>query len=347
MDDRPTASPAYASVIVPTYNRADRIGYCLDALLSQDCTLPFEIIVVDDGSTDNTIELLAKFPAVRVISQANAGPAAARNRGVRAAAGKIVLFTDDDCEPFPNWLTEMLKPFADPEVMATKGIYRSRQPELIARFVQLEYEDRYRLMASQPVIDFVDTYSAAFRRDQFIDIGGYDTSFPVACCEDSELSYRMSAHGWRMVFVQTAIVWHQHPTTLSRYWRRKVKFAFWRIPAVKMTPSKMVKDSHHPQLMKLQLLFLPLFVVGLLSDLYGLSLIRPMSLLVIGLFVLSTMPFALSAFRKDPIVGLLSPAILAARSSAQLIGVTCGLLFHLRKGFLKTMAGTPVVRKVQ
>jgi cellulose synthase/poly-beta-1,6-N-acetylglucosamine synthase-like glycosyltransferase len=347
MDGRAAASPAYASVIVPTYNRADRIGYCLAALDRQDCTLPFEIIVVNDGSTDNTIEFLAKFPTVRVISQMNAGPAAARNRGVRAAAGEIVLFTDDDCEPFPNWLTEMLKPFSDPEVVGTKGIYRSRQPELIARFVQLEYEGRYRLMARQRVIDFVDTYSAAFRRDQFMEIGGYDTSFPVACCEDSELSYRMSARGWRMVFVQTAIVWHQHPTTSVSYLRRKVKFAFWRIPAIRATPGKMVRDSHHPQLMKLQLLFLPLFVAGLLSDLYGSFLIHPLSLVIVGLFTLSTIPFALSAFRKDPIVGLLSPPILAARSCAQLIGITGGLLLYALRGLARTMEASALTRKVR
>jgi cellulose synthase/poly-beta-1,6-N-acetylglucosamine synthase-like glycosyltransferase len=326
-----------ASVIIPTYNRVDRIGYCLDALRQQDCKSPFEIIVVDDGSTDGTSDFLREFPGIRVISQANAGPAAARNRGVKASSGDVVLFTDDDCEPFPNWLTEMLKAFSDPKVTGAKGIYRTRQRELIARFVQIEYEDRYRLMARSAGIDFIDTYSAAFRRDRFIESGGYDTSFPVACCEDSELSYRMSARGWRMVFVPTAIVWHQHPTTLFRYLRRKVKFAFWRVPAVKMTPGKMVKDSHHPQLMKLQLLFPLLLLVGLLADLLQLSPLHPISLSIIGLFVLSTIPFTLRAFRKDPVVGVLSPVILATRPCAQLLGVIGGSL-HVLRGSSEAMS---------
>jgi glycosyltransferase involved in cell wall biosynthesis len=319
-----------ASVIIPTYNRAARIGYCLDALRDQDCAHAFEVIVVDDGSTDDTLQVLARYPEVRAASQTNAGPAAARNCGVREASGEIVLFTDDDCEPFPNWLTEMLKPFDDPDVVGAKGVYRTRQPELAARFVQIEYEDRYRLMARQTTIDFIDTYSAAFRRDRFIESGGYDTAFPVACCEDSELSYRMSARGWRMVFVQTAIVWHQHPATFASYLRRKVKFAFWRVPAVKRTPGKMVKDSHHPQLMKLQLLFAPALFASFLSDLFGLCAIYPMSLIVTALFVLSTLPFSLRAFTKDPMVGILSPAILAARSCAQLIGVIGGTVYVLR-----------------
>lgn len=327
--ERDTPRPVRASVIIPTYNRAGRIGYCLDALRNQDCAQAFEVIVVDDGSTDDTLQVLARYPEVQRVSQANAGPAAARNRGVREASGEIVLFTDDDCEPFPNWLTEMLKAFDDPDVVGAKGVYRSRQPEPAARFVQIEYEDRYRMMARQATIDFIDTYSAAFRRDRFIESGGYDTAFPIACCEDSELSYRMSARGWRMVFVQTAIVWHQHPATFASYLRRKVKFAFWRVPAVKRTPGKMVKDSHHPQLMKLQLLFAPALFASFLSDLLGSSAIRPLSLIVSALFVLSTLPFSLRAFIKDPMLGILSPAILAARSCAQLIGVIGGTVYVL------------------
>ena len=113
----------------------------------------------------------------------------------------------------PNWLDAMLAPFKDPGVVGAKGIYRTRQKSLAARFVQIEYEDKYRLMAGLASIDFIDTYSAAFRRDRFLEMNGYDTSFPVACAEDIELSYRMSARGWKMKFVPAAIVYHTHPDT--------------------------------------------------------------------------------------------------------------------------------------
>ncbi|MGH7837111.1 MAG: glycosyltransferase [Candidatus Binataceae bacterium] len=318
-------APATAvSVIVPTYNRAGTIGRCLTALRAQDFGRPFEIVVVNDGSTDSTLEVLAGFPEVRVLTQANAGPAVARNHGVRAATGEIVLFTDDDCEPFPNWLTEMLKPFDDPAVVGTKGVYRSRQRELVARFVQIEYEDRYRLMARQPTIDFIDTYSAAFRRARFLELGGYDTAFPVACCEDSELSYRMSARGWKMIFAPSAIVWHQHPASLANYLRRKFKFAVWRVLAVKKNPAKALKDSHTPQLMKLQMLLAPALAGAVLCDLrLGWSVV-PSSLLVVTLFLLSAAPFALRALSKDLGAGMASPLILAARAGTQLAGVIAG-----------------------
>jgi glycosyltransferase involved in cell wall biosynthesis len=319
-----------ASIIIPTFNGASRIGHCLDALLNQTSGKNVEILVVNDGSTDNTVGVVERSSGVRLISQANAGPAAARNRGALEARGTIILFTDDDCVATPDWLDAMLEPFQDPEVVGAKGVYRTRQTSLVARFVQIEYEDRYRLMRSQSSIDFIDTYSAAFRRDRFLAMNGYDISFPVACAEDIELSYRMSARGCKMQFAPRAIVYHTHPCTLAQYLKKKYKFAFWRVLAVRKNPLKAVRDSHTPQLMKLQLLFAPVLLLAFACDL-ALRPAWPASLLVLAAFLVSTLPFTLRAFRKDAIVGLLSPALLAARAWAQLLGVAAGLFYARHK----------------
>jgi GT2 family glycosyltransferase len=318
------------SIIIPTFDGAPRIGACLDALMKQTAARDVEILVVNDGSTDNTVAVVTLYSGIRLISQANAGPAAARNRGASEARGAIILFTDDDCVPMPGWLDAMIEPFEDPEVVGAKGVYRTQQKRLIARFVQIEYEDRYRLMAGLDSIDFVDTYSAAFRRDRFLEMTGYDTSFPVACAEDAEFSYRMSARGWKMKFVPAAVVYHTHPETLSRYLKRKYKFTYWRMLALRKNPSKAVRDSHTPQLMKVQLLFVPALLVAGAFDLAVRPPV-PVSLFVLAAFLLSTLPFALRAIGKDPIVGLLSPALLAARSCAQVLGVTAGLIYARRK----------------
>lgn len=319
-----------ASIIIPTFNGASRIVGCLDSLMKQTAGRDVEILVVDDGSTDNTAKVVAGYSSVRLINQGNAGPASARNRGALEARGTILLFTDDDCVPMPDWLEAMLGPFKDQDVIGAKGVYRTHQKSLTARFVQIEYEDKYRLMAGLPSIDFIDTYSAAFRRDRFLEMTGYDTSFPVACAEDIELSYRMSARGWKMKFVPAAIVYHTHPDTLSRYLKKKYKFAFWRVLAVRKNPSKGVKDSHTPQIMKLQLLFAPALLLAVAFDLT----VRPrvlVSVVVVAGFLLSTLPFALRAFRKDPVVGILSPVLLAARACAQVLGVAAGLIYARRK----------------
>jgi glycosyltransferase involved in cell wall biosynthesis len=319
-----------ASIIIPTFNGASRIGHCLDALLNQTSGKNVEILVVNDGSTDNTVGVVERSSGVRLISQANAGPAAARNRGALEARGTIILFTDDDCVATPDWLDAMLEPFQDPEVVGAKGVYRTRQTSLVARFVQIEYEDRYRLMRSQSSIDFIDTYSAAFRRDRFLAMNGYDISFPVACAEDIELSYRMSARGWKMKFAPAAIVYHTHPDTIWRYLKKKYKFAFWRVLAVRKNPGKAVRDSHTPQLMKLQLLFVPALLLAFAFDL-ALRPTFPASFLVLTSFLVSTLPFTVRALKKDAIVGFLSPALLAARAWAQLLGVAAGLFYARRK----------------
>ncbi len=320
-------------MIVPTFNGASRIGNCLTALLEQSAGRNVEILVVNDGSSDDTAGVVGRYAGVRLINQANAGPAAARNRGALEATGRIILFTDDDCVPVPGWLDAMLKPFGDPEVVGAKGVYRTYQRALAARFVQIEYEDKYHRMAGLATIDFIDTYSAAFRRGRFLEMKGYDTSFPVACAEDVELSYRMSARAWKMVFVPNAIVYHTHPDTLASYLKKKYKFAFWRMLAVRKNPSKGIKDSHTPQIMKLQVLFAPALLAAIAFDIAARPAVKA-TMVVLAVFLLSTLPFAARAFRKDRVVGVLSPFLLGARACAQLLGVAAGLIWARR-----TLAG--------
>ncbi len=317
------------SVIIPTFNGASRIGKCLDALMNQTSSREVEILVINDGSTDDTQSVVARYCGVSLIHQLNAGPAAARNRGALSARGSIILFTDDDCVPTAQWVEKMIEPFQDPDLVGTKGTYRTVQESMIARFVQAEYEDRYRPMAWLSRIDFIDTYSAAFRRDRFLEMNGYDTSFPLACAEDVELSYRMSARGWKMKFVADAIVYHTHPDKLWWYLKKKYKFAYWRVLAVRKNPGKAMKDSHTPQLMKVQLLFAPALLLAAVLD-FTVRTTVPASLTVLVLFVASTLPFALRALRKDAAVGLISPALLAARSCAQVLGVAGGLIYAIR-----------------
>ena len=172
--------PGFFSVIVPVYNGADTLPRCLQALQAQ--TFPvdrFEIIVVDDGSTDGSAEVARSFGAP-VVSQLNAGPAAARNHGAKMARGDVLLFTDADCAPDPDWIERMAGSFEIPEVAGVKGIYRTQQRGLVARFVQAEYEDKYDRMRSLETIDFVDTYSAGYRTEVFWAFDGFDVSFPFA-----------------------------------------------------------------------------------------------------------------------------------------------------------------------
>ena len=313
------------SIVMPAYNAEATIGLALGSIINQEADVAVEVIVVDDGSADRTPEIAESYDAVRVLRQANAGPAVARNRGAAQATGDVVVFIDSDCEASPGWLAEMLAPFADPSVTAVKGAYRTRQTALTARFVQLEYEDKYDRMASREHIDFVDTYSAAFRRDAFVASGGYSAAFDLPSAEDVDLSYRMASAGALMVFRPQAIVYHRHPDRLGAYLRKKARFASWRVLAVRRNPGKAISDSHTPQLMKVQALAAPAIPILAAATPFAPAAGIAAAALA-GAFAASTVPFTAKAYRKDRAVGLASPVLLYLRGVAQGIGLVSGVI---------------------
>jgi len=313
------------SVIVPAYNAERTLDGCLAALRRQTVDPAcLEVIVVDDGSTDCTPEVALRH-RVRLIRQEHAGPAAARNRGAQAARGQILLFTDADCAPAPDWVERMTEPFRDPEIAGAKGVYRTHQRSLVARFVQLEYEEKYARMARQERIDFIDTYSAAYRRAIFLANGGFDTLFPTASVEDQEFSFRLARKGYHLVFVPQAIVYHQHNTTVGAYWRRKFNIGYWKALLLRWHPERAVRDSHTPQVLKVQIGLVGLLTL-LLPLLPFLTLARWSALLAAVLFTLSALPFLVWSLRRDPPVGVVALPLLFVRALALGTGLAAGLL---------------------
>lgn len=313
------------SVIIPVYNGAHTLPVCLLALRHQSRP-PDEIIVVDDGSTDHSASVAARL-GVTVLGQLNAGPAAARNHGARVARGEILLFTDADCVPARDWVEQMVQAMADPTIAGAKGVYRTRQRELVARFVQQEYQDRYDRMAGQPQIDFVDTYSAAYRRSLFLAAGGFDTSFPTASVEDQEFSFRLAAQGQRLVYVPKARVHHRHDHTVGEYARRKYWIGYWKAVVMQRYPAKLVQDSHTPQILKLQM---GLVGVGGVLLLAAMALNSGTAWVAAGLawlfFLLSGGPFYRKIARQDMPVLLVAPPLLLVRALALGVGFLLGSL---------------------
>ncbi|MEO5361849.1 MAG: glycosyltransferase [Nitrospirota bacterium] len=300
----------------------------MEALLKQTCPLEtYEVIVIDDGSKDKTGEIASGYP-IRYYRKENGGPASARNMGVREAAAEIILFTDADCVVTGSWIEEMLRPFEDPEVSAVKGAYRTNQRQLTARFAQVEFEERFAMLRNAPSIDMIDTYAAAFRKAVFNSAGGFDESFPVANNEDTDLSYKLSAAGHKMVFNGSAIVYHlNHPASVRRYGSIKFQRGYWRMVVYKRYPDKMIKDTYTPQSLKIQILTLfgGVFLLAL-SALVHTALY--VSLLLFILFLLSTARFAAFAFKADKAIGVLSPFFIALRASS--IGL--GVLYYFISG---------------
>lgn len=315
------------SLIVPAYNASVTIERCLNSLENQSTPKEvYEVILIDDGSTDRTSDIAKQFP-IKYFWQKNQGPATARNKGAQEAKGEIILFTDADCVPENNWIEEMVKPFWDPKVMAVKGAYKTHQRTLTARFAQIEFEERFEMLKKAESIDMVDTYSAGYRKLIFLSFGGFDPSFPVANNEDTELSYKMSQAGHKMVFNPNAIVYHfNHPDSIKKYGRLKFWRGYWRMVVYKRYPNKMLKDSYTPQTLKIQILFLFLFLISLL--LMGLLphlIVYPLIFSIAG-FVLSVLPLTILAFKKDLLIGILSPFFVSVRSFSLGLGIMWGII---------------------
>ena len=313
------------SVIIPARNAARSLGRCLEALKGQSgLDQPYEVIVVDDGSSDPTASIAEAAGAV-VIRQANAGPAAARNAGALRARGEILAFTDADCEPCQDWLAELVRPLADPGIVAVKGAYRTRQTGFVPRFVQQEYAHKYRRMARLPQIDFVDTYAAAYRRSVFLENGGFDTAFRVPSVEDQELSFRLARKGYRMVFAPQAVVYHQHDVSLAEYLRRKTGIGYWKAFMLRWLPERAFSDSHTPASQRVQIGLLALFGIALVAGIFwqpGLWL----ALAAIVAFGLTAVPFLAFLAREDPALLPIAPWMLLARAGSLGLGLAGGVI---------------------
>ena len=218
------------SVVVPTYNRPERLAVCLAALDHLDYPRDrFEVIVVDDGSArppDATVAVFRDRLAVALVAAPHAGPAAARNTGAARAAGTHLAFTDDDCAPDPGWLQAL----AISLVAAPHALVGGRTVNALP--------DNPYATASQLLVDYLYGYynteaggarffasnNMALATDRFHALGGFDTTFPLAAGEDREICDRWRAHGWPLVYAPAAIVRHAHALTLRRYWRQHLNY---------------------------------------------------------------------------------------------------------------------------
>jgi lipopolysaccharide/colanic/teichoic acid biosynthesis glycosyltransferase/glycosyltransferase involved in cell wall biosynthesis len=314
------------SVIVPVHNDVDHLARCLAALQDQwYAGDEYEIIVVDDGSKDDLSPAVQAY-AARIITQEQQGPAAARNAGARAAKGEVLAFTDSDCAPIETWLQNLIAPFEDVDIVGVKGAYASAQAGWVPRFVQQEYEAKYRRMALLDNIDFVDTYSAAYRKDIFLENGGFNTSFPVPSVEDQEFSFRLARKGYHMVFAPDAVVVHIHDETFGEYIRRKFNIGYWKAFMLRWLPEKMLSDSHTLPVQRWQIGLLGLTLMGLALGFIwapGFIFALAASLAIIAIDT----PFILYLARDEPRWLVIAPLILILRAASLGLGLAIGFLF--------------------
>jgi glycosyltransferase involved in cell wall biosynthesis len=232
------------SVIIPAYNAEETLGEAIEAVLAQRDAGEIELVVVDDGSSDRTEDVVRRYPCVKYVRQVNAGPACARNRGARESGGQILLFTDADCRPQPGWVRKMTGDFARPDVSVVAGSYGIANPSsALARIIHAEIMFRHRvLMPRSP--RFFGSYNFSVRREVFEAAGGFNAEYRRASGEDNDLSYKIIAAGGRIAFRADACVDHYHQESLADYLKEQFRHGFWRLKMYKDHPGMMAGDGY-------------------------------------------------------------------------------------------------------
>lgn len=231
------------SIVIPTYNSEKTIFKTIEACLNQSClNNKIEVIVIDDGSTDNTQEKVQRFP-VKYIYQKNTGPASARNKGWLAAQGEIICFTDSDCIPNKDWIQKLVEKFTSNDIGAVAGSYDiANKKNLLANCIHQEIKKRHKEMPEE--IHVFGSYNVAIRRKVLEKTNGFNEQYRYASNEDNDLSYKILKSGYKISFAKDALVAHYHPEKLYKYLKSQYQHGYWRMKLYQEHPDMMKGDDY-------------------------------------------------------------------------------------------------------
>ncbi|NUK69248.1 glycosyltransferase [Streptomyces lunaelactis] len=222
------------SVLVPAYNERECIANTVRSLMASDH--PIEVIVIDDGSTDGTADLVDALgqPGVHVVRQPNSGKPAALNNGIRPARHEIVVMMDGDTVFEPSTVRELVQPFGDMRVGAVAGNAKvGNRDSLIGAWQHIEYVmgfnlDRrmYDLLRCMPTIPGA---VGAFRRQALERVGGMSED---TLAEDTDITMAMHRDGWRVVYAERARAWTEAPESVQQLWSQRYRWSYGTMQAI-------------------------------------------------------------------------------------------------------------------
>jgi cellulose synthase/poly-beta-1,6-N-acetylglucosamine synthase-like glycosyltransferase len=223
------------SIVVPAFDEAVGIEQAVRSLAAVDYP-DFEIVVVDDGSTDGTGDIVEglRLESVRLVRQANAGKPAALNTGVRAARHDVIVTVDGDTVFERDTLRALVQPFRETDVGAVSGNTKvGNRSGLLGRWQHIEYVmgfnlDRrlYDVLRCMPTVPGA---IGAFRRAALLDLGGVSSA---TLAEDTDITIGIGRAGWRVVYAEDARAWTEAPSSLSALWRQRYRWSFGTMQAV-------------------------------------------------------------------------------------------------------------------
>jgi GT2 family glycosyltransferase len=217
---RPLPKAPFVSIIVCSYNGGPTLASCLDSLGKLNYP-EYEVILVDDGSTDDTSYIAAQFPWVRYIPQSNQGLSHARNTGAAAAKGEVFAYTDSDCMVDPDWLYYLIGTLVSGDYAGVGGPNVTPPAKnWIQACVAGAPGGPSHVLLTDVVAEHIPGCNMAFYRWAFEGVGGFDTEYRKAG-DDVDFCWRIQQAGWVVAFSPTAIVWHYRRFTLRAFFKQQ------------------------------------------------------------------------------------------------------------------------------
>ena len=238
----PTAMPPGISVVVCVYNGASTIRRCLEHLARLEYPR-YEVVVIDDGSTDETAAIAGGFD-VRLIRTPNRGLSNARNTGWRAAQHDIIAYVDADAWPDRQWLTYLADSFARTRHAGVGGTnVPPSQTGLVQSAVALSPGGPVHVLLTDDVAEHIPGCNMAFRKECLEAIGGFDPQFRIAG-DDVDVCWRLQQRGWTLGFNPAAMVWHLRRETVGAFWRQQVNYGKAEADLERKWPQKYNAAGH-------------------------------------------------------------------------------------------------------
>lgn len=229
--------PPRISVIVCTRNGDRTLPACLQSLLAQNYP-DFEVLVIDDGSTDDTAEIVQRFERVRHHHQEHAGLSVARNWGARLATGSILAYTDDDCIAHADWLLHLSHAFAEADVVAAGGPNIPPPPRNhVERVVAAAPGAPAHVLLNDTEAEHLPGCNLAILKNALERIGGFRAEFRAAG-DDVDVCWRLRETGGRLLFVPGAMVWHHRRLTVAAYLKQQRGYGHAEALLMKAHPAR-------------------------------------------------------------------------------------------------------------
>jgi GT2 family glycosyltransferase len=218
----PESDAPRVSVVVCSYNGAATLEQCLRSLEALDYP-DYEVILVDDGSTDDTAAIAGRFPSVRYIQQPNLGLSAARNTGLAAATGSIIAYTDSDCFPEPDWLSKLVHQLQCTNAAAVGGPNLSPDDGWLAACIGASPGQPIHVLESDQIAEHVPGCNMAFHREALEAINGFNATYRKAG-DDVDVCWRLQQAGMWITFAPGACVWHHRRQSPRSYLRQQAGY---------------------------------------------------------------------------------------------------------------------------